>query len=669
MKNKIFHIASTFKAKETDEGTLKISGMASTSDKDRVGDVVLPSAWSKGLENYKKNPIILFNHDYSRPIGRATNVSVSDKGLAVDANISKANAEMQQLIKDGVLSTFSVSFAVKDADYMEATDGYLIKDAELYEVSVVSIPCNQEATFSLAKSFDSEDEYREYMKKFTTVPAEESAEDSAIVKASAGNMAEGEESPIKEIDMTPEELQKMLKEAASEAAKETAAALAKDQADKAAAAEKAKQDAEAFDVRVKTSAEKIIEGIEARFAEKNANMESVVAELKDELKAKATEIEAIQKSKRSFSDRGDGIDDKAMAKEADDAYVVGLATGKGWNTDIGKRFMEKTAGNAASGVVVPNLESWETLVSTSIERDIQHELVLAPLFREIAMNSAVMKFPVLPDAGYAEFTAANTNASGSAYKGNLDQRGATYGSAYGGVTLEERTLTVKMIKSVSWLGNEVEEDAILPILPLIRESIVRSHARTVEHSLLLGGHSTATVTGAFDGLVEIARDNSKALVMGTDTAYVTGESNYATVHLNALELLYLRKAMGKYGMRPSDLVYIVNERGYFELMEDSEWQDVSQVAQDSMKLKGAVGRIYGTEVIVCPEFATPATSAVNAVAVNVRNFLVPRLRGLTLESEYEAVNQRRAMIATQRLGFAEIISGASAVATLAYPAS
>ena len=35
----------------------------------------------------------------------------------------------------------------------------MIKDAELFEVSVVSVPCNQAATFSLAKSFDSEDEY------------------------------------------------------------------------------------------------------------------------------------------------------------------------------------------------------------------------------------------------------------------------------------------------------------------------------------------------------------------------------------------------------------------------------------------------------------------------------------------------------------------------------
>ena len=49
---------------------------------------------------------------------------------------------------------------------------------------------------------------------------------------------------------------------------------------------------------------------------------------------------------------------------------------------------------------------FEQIVSTNIERDIQNELVLAPLFREIAMTSANMIIPILPDAGYAEFTSA-----------------------------------------------------------------------------------------------------------------------------------------------------------------------------------------------------------------------------------------------------------------------
>ena len=152
--NKIFNLTSTFKTHTEKDGSASIRGMASTSDFDRAGDSISPDAWNKsgGLNNFKKNPIILFNHDYDRPIGRATGLDVTDKGLELEAKISKsAPAGVCDLVKDGVLGAFSVGFRVKDADYIEETDGLMIKDAELFEVSVVSVPCNQAATFSLAK--------------------------------------------------------------------------------------------------------------------------------------------------------------------------------------------------------------------------------------------------------------------------------------------------------------------------------------------------------------------------------------------------------------------------------------------------------------------------------------------------------------------------------------
>ena len=127
--NKILHIASTFKSHESDDGGVMIRGMASTDHSDRVGDVIKAEAWSKGgLDQFKNNPIILFNHDYDRPIGRATGVKVTDNGLELEAKISKAApANVAQLVKDGVLGAFSVGFKVKDADYNEETDGLRLR--------------------------------------------------------------------------------------------------------------------------------------------------------------------------------------------------------------------------------------------------------------------------------------------------------------------------------------------------------------------------------------------------------------------------------------------------------------------------------------------------------------------------------------------------------------
>jgi HK97 family phage prohead protease len=86
----------------------------------------------------------------------------------MEAKISKSAPDhVAQLVKEGILGAFSVGFRVKDADYIKETDGIMVKDAELFEVSVVSVPCNQAATFSLAKSFDSQDEYEEFKKSFS----------------------------------------------------------------------------------------------------------------------------------------------------------------------------------------------------------------------------------------------------------------------------------------------------------------------------------------------------------------------------------------------------------------------------------------------------------------------------------------------------------------------
>jgi HK97 family phage prohead protease/HK97 family phage major capsid protein len=149
--------------------SLKIAGYANTSDKDRTGDVVLPQAWSKGVENFRRNPILLYQHDHGKPIGKIHNITVDKKGIFVEASVSEA-AEKQHgvktLIKDGILKSFSVGFRIKDADFDKKTDTFLIKDLELLEISVVSVPANQNSLFSIRKSFEDDNAYSEFKKSF-----------------------------------------------------------------------------------------------------------------------------------------------------------------------------------------------------------------------------------------------------------------------------------------------------------------------------------------------------------------------------------------------------------------------------------------------------------------------------------------------------------------------
>ncbi|WPJ53913.1 prohead protease [Klebsiella phage RCIP0070] len=152
---------------EGDNPPLKIKGYANTITKDRAGDVILSEAWttSNALKNFMKNPIMLFGHNHSRPIGKILDLVPTESGLMVEGEVSAADLQIYSLIRDEVLKTFSVGFYIKDAEWDDMTETFIIKDLELLEISVVSVPCNQDSTFSLSKSVNHND-YMELRKSF-----------------------------------------------------------------------------------------------------------------------------------------------------------------------------------------------------------------------------------------------------------------------------------------------------------------------------------------------------------------------------------------------------------------------------------------------------------------------------------------------------------------------
>ena len=615
----------------------------------------------------------MFNHDYDTPIGKATALEVTEYGLKIEGMISKSAGKIAEMVKEGILGAFSVGFRIKDADNIEETDGLRIKDAELFEVSVVSVPANQSAIFSVAKSFDTDEEYADWKKQFVNDPHVEIDQSEKDSSKETANAVFGENiMSDKDFD---------LEEFAKEVARKTAAEIQMKQAEEATAAkaeaekvaadaevQKAAEEAELEEKKaevqavvqgVTTGAERLISDLEERVSKNQEDLGDVVEELRNEIKEKSQEIQHIRESKRVFGDRQTNDWKKAFEQDIDEAYFLAKATGKGYETSFAKDVMQKV--NEHSGVQVSSAD-FEQEVSSNIERDIQVELVLAPLFREIQMRSATQILPILPDAGYAEFT-TNQAASGSSPHGNLAQRGDAYGTPWGGVDLAERTLSTKKLISQSYLGNETEEDAIIPILPLIRESVIRSHARAVENMILAGNHADGafgTGGAAPDGIITLA---------AADSDKTQSATAFASEKLTAAQLLAARKNMGKYGIRPDQVVYIVSVAEYHNLIADAAYADASQVEGLATKLTGEVGRVYGSPVIVCDEFAAAAVSKFYAVAVNTRNFVIPRLRGVTVESDYEVANQRRVLVASQRLGFVDIINGATNKWALQYKAS
>ena len=643
---KIFNLTSTFKALDEDDSGVHITGYASTKDFDRAGDTIMPEAWTKGgLNNFEKNPIILFNHNYDKPIGRATGLKVTENGLEMKAKISKSAPEnVATLVKEGILGAFSVGFRIKDADYLEETDGLKIKDAELFEVSVVSVPCNQAATFSLAKSFDSEAEYEDFKKTFKNsvdLAGQSLAKDEDSFEAS--DTPDGTEKSVQK-EMTMSEVQTPeidLEAFAKKVADETAAKIAIRQAEEKAAAEaeaKAAEEAEvakaAQEEEVKTQirtgiesgAERLLADVQKELNARNANMEETLAQYKKELEEKSDEISKMRDSKRVFADRAEKQDISKWGQDFLAAHMLGVMTRKGWETDYARDIQEKAGINYAA-----NAADIDQEVSSQIEKEIMHELKVARLFREIPVNGGATVLPIQTDAGKAAFATSATS-------GNLENRVEVTNNQY---NAKQVTLNAYRLVSSTFMDNDVDEQVLINLMPMLVESVARAHGRAVEDAIINGSGS---ITG-LDGY---------AVAHGT-----TLDISDAT-KLTAARLLAAREQMGKYGLMPSDVAYIVSQNSYFDLLNDANFQTLDEVGSDlAARVVGTIGAVYGSPVIVSEEFPAEAAGAPAAFAVNTRNYVVPRLRGVSVEQDYEVMNQRRVLVASQSLGFEEIIAGAT----------
>jgi HK97 family phage prohead protease len=640
---KVFNLTSTFKSQMEDDGSIMIRGMASTVDFDRAGDSIASEAWQKGgMSNFEKNPIILFNHNYDKPIGRATGLKAGPNGLEMEAKISK-HADCANLIKDGVLGAFSVGFRVKDADYLEETDGLRIKDAELFEVSVVSVPCNQSATFSLAKSFDSMSEYEDFKKTFTNsdgtkvqkeIQMSEQAQQPVDLEAFAKKVAE--ETAAK-IAMKQAEV-KAADEAVQKAADEKAAAEA---------VAKTQQETEvksAIAKGVETGAELLLNDIRKEFESEKANTTEIIEKYKKDLEEKAAEIEAMQNSKRDFSGRSGQKQLTAFGQEFLQAKVLGAITGKGYETQFSKELLEKAGvdytSTTAAGI--------DVIVSQQFEEEVRQAQKIAPAFREIAVSSGATVLPLAPDAGAATFSAAGITASANQLSDAGDNN----------YTVSQVILQAHRLIAGTFISNDTDEQTVVTLLPIVTSALARAHAVAIDKAILVGA-GAANISVGLTGNNGTDNTSGFATVSGQTALDASGAGEVTPANL-----LAMRKEMGKYGLDPSRVAFVVPTDVYYELIDASGFTDVTEVGNDlATKRIGVVGSVFGSPVIATDQLAQNlgaggAVTTTAALAVNVDNYVLPRLKGVNIETEYSVKDQQNVIVASQSLGFNELFANA-----------
>jgi len=148
--DKIYKVMEDCEVKKIGERQYEFT--ASTSDIDRDGEVIDVTGWD--LKNFKKNPVIMYAHDYKTlPIGKATMVGVRDGKLKNTVEFPPEGTYefadiVERLVNTGYLKTESVGFIPRkweDGDGEKSSPSRTYKKQELLEISIVPVPSNPNA--------------------------------------------------------------------------------------------------------------------------------------------------------------------------------------------------------------------------------------------------------------------------------------------------------------------------------------------------------------------------------------------------------------------------------------------------------------------------------------------------------------------------------------------
>ena len=224
---------------------VEVEWYASTKDKDRWSDIVEPEAFKNALSMYMLNPIVLLQHDMDKPIGIVEEAKIDDNGLYIKAKITENEDWVFSKLVNGVLRSFSIGYRVKDyedrdiynSDWEYAWSDFVIKELELYEISIVSVPMNPYALMkSMADCFEKEEEVEETQEvetawvckeEWETTEANEEEtttinEEETVEETTEENTEETPvEEEVKECETTVEQMDEMVEANTEEKVEET----------------------------------------------------------------------------------------------------------------------------------------------------------------------------------------------------------------------------------------------------------------------------------------------------------------------------------------------------------------------------------------------------------------------------------------------------------------
>ncbi|HLF05233.1 MAG TPA: phage major capsid protein [Dehalococcoidia bacterium] len=315
-----------------------------------------------------------------------------------------------------------------------------------------------------------------------------------------------------------------------------------------------------------------------------------------------------------------------------------------WQVSLKAAMDSTTAGSGDE--LVPTQEA------AALWMDVNLETMVAPLFSRVEMPSNPFEIPLqLGDVSWYPGTEnlATTNTA---------------------LSTARRTMTAyELVAEVPW-SLTLDEDAVIAMAAEVRNSLVSNAAEVID-DVLLNGDTTVTNGINSDGATINATTAGKAQwLIGFDGLIHlpivdnTSQSKNHAAGVSDDMFNEVRSKLGKFGVRPSELAYIMDVNTYIRALSVGNFRTLDKLGASATLLRGQLGSVEGVPVIVSEQMrladadgkVTDAGNAVNTgrlLMVNRTQWRVGFRRELFIETQRDIQKRQNIMVISMRLGFQE----------------
>ena len=294
-----------------------------------------------------------------------------------------------------------------------------------------------------------------------------------------------------------------------------------------------------------------------------------------------------------------------------------------------------------------------TAEASALWSDVNLETLIAPLFSRVDMPTNPFEIPLQLGGVNWYPGAENTAVTGSA------------------PATARQTLTAhELVAEVPW-SLTLDEDAVIAMAEEVRSSLVRNAVEVIDDVLLNADttaaerhqlrrrHHYAATTAAkghwlvgFDGLLHLPLVDNAAQSNNHNAA--VSDDMFNEIH----------GKLGKYGVRPSELAYIMDVNTYIKSLTVDNFRTLDKLGPNATLLRGQLGAVEGIPVIVSEQMATAdadgkVTDGGNAntkgrlLITNRTQWRLGFRRELLIETTRDIQKRQNIMVVSMRLAFME----------------